>query len=440
MSRPPRVLHVGNVANNAYLNAKFLRRAGVEADALCDEWHMISQPEWEDAPIDWNGGDPEAPLMERAAAAGWHRPEWVLSPSRWDPTNSHEFWLGTRLELLRDAPWLLRRYASLRRAAPGVPLHLTDVLRAGAWLDHHERLFGKAGPLFESYDVVQAYGIHPILLLLTGQRPFVAFEHGTMRELPFKDDWYGRLLSMAYRNAGKVVITNPDVVAAAHRLGLGPDDYVFIPHPVDETKYRPGPSELGRQLEAEGWDFVAISPSRHDWAIKGSDRMLRAFAELVLHDRPNALLMLNDWGLEVGRSRSLIAELGIERNVRWLEPLPKLRLIDAYRAADVVLDQFLIGTFGAVAPEAMACGTPVLMAFEPGLHEWCFPELPPIVDVRTPEQIYRELRRLARDQAARAELGAAGRDWVERHHGWQLVVDRLLAAYEEVTGYSQSRS
>ena len=168
--------------------------------------------------------------------------------------------------------------------------------------------------------------------------------------------------------------------------------------------------------------------------------MLRAFAELVRHDRPNALLLLNDWGLEVGRSRSLIAELGIERNVRWLEPLPKLRLIDAYRAADVVLDQFLIGTFGAVAPEAMACGTPVLMAFEPSLHEWCFPELPPIVDVREPEQIYRELRRLARDEEARAELGAAGRDWVERHHGWQLVVDRLLAAYEEVTGYSQRRS
>ena len=136
--------------------------------------------------------------------------------------------------------------------------------------------------------------------------------------------------------------------------------------------------------------------------------MLRAFAELVRHDRPNALLLLNDWGLEVGRSRSLIAELGIERNVRWLEPLPKLKLIDAYRAADVVLDQFLIGTFGAVAPEAMACGTPVLMAFEPSMHEWCFPELPPIVDVREPEQIYRELRRLARDEEARAELGASG--------------------------------
>ena len=220
MSRPLRVLHVGNVANNGYLNAKLLRRVGVEADALCDEWHMISQPEWEDAPIDWNGGDPEAPLMEAAAAAGWRRPEWVLSPRLWDPTNSHESWLGTAL---RPAAGRSVAASPLRLVAPVSSRFLAAADRcasAGAWLDHLERLFGPADRLFESYDIVHAYGIHPILLLLTGRSPFVAFEHGTMRELPFQDDWYGRLLSLAYRRAGKVIITNPDVVASAHRLGL----------------------------------------------------------------------------------------------------------------------------------------------------------------------------------------------------------------------------
>jgi glycosyltransferase involved in cell wall biosynthesis len=437
MSRPLRVLHLGNVANNGYLNAKLLRREGVEADALCDEWHMISQPEWEDAPIEWNGGDPEAPLMGAAAAAGWRRPEWVLSPRRWDPTNTHETWLRTRGGLALEVPRLgadysrLRRRYEMLRAVHGTSLRLTDVLRAGAWLARLGRQFGDPRRLFGSYDLVQAYGIHPILLLIAAPgKPFVTFEHGTMRELPFQDSWYGRLLSLAYREAAKVIITNPDVVAAARRLGL--EDFVFVPHPVDEAKYRPGRSELRRELDAEDWDFVLLCPSRHDWDIKGTDRMLRAFAELVRRDRPRALLLLNEWGLEIGRSRALIAELGVEGNVRWIPPLPKLRLIDAYRAADVVLDQFLIGTFGAVAPEAMACGRPVLMAFDAALHEWCFPELPPVVDVRTSEQIYRELSGLASDERARDELGRAGRDWVERQHGWRLVVDRLLAIYDEV--------
>ena len=144
------------------------------------------------------------------------------------------------------------------------------------------------------------------------------------------------------------------------------------------------------------------------------------------------MLLFFDWGQEVERSRALARELGVEPNIRWSQPLPKLRLIDAYRGSDVVLDQFLIGTFGAVAPEAMACGRPVVMAFEPALHAWCFPVLPPIVDARTAEQIHAELSRLAADPEARSELGRAGREWVEQHHGWRLAVDRQIAIYEEL--------
>jgi glycosyltransferase involved in cell wall biosynthesis len=251
-----------------------------------------------------------------------------------------------------------------------------------------------------------------------------------MREIPFEDTWRGRLLALAYKEAAKVIITNPDVIAAARRLEL--ENFVFIPHPVDEEKYRPGPSELRRELEAQGHGLVLLSPSRHDWEIKGTDRMLRAFSQLVARDRPDALLVLLEWGGELARSNALIDELGIERNVRWFPPLPKLRLIDAYRAADVVLDQFLIGTFGAVAPEAMACGKPVVMAFDRAIHEWCFPELPPVVDARTPEQIYQALKGLGEDEDERERLGRRGREWVERHHGWRLVVDRQVRIYEEV--------
>jgi hypothetical protein len=80
----------------------------------------------------------------------------------------------------------------------------------------------------------------------------------------------------------------------------------------------------------------------------------------------------------------------------------------------------------------MACARPVVMAFDPGLHAWCFPVLPPIVDARTPEQIYAELSRLAGDEQARIALGQAGREWVERHHGWRVAVDRQIAIYEEL--------
>jgi len=303
---------------------------------------------------------------------------------------------------------------------------------------YFERRTERFADLEKRYDLFQAYATHPIYpLLLGGGRPYVAFEHGTMRELPFEDSWRGRLLALAYREAAKVIITNPDVVAQAQLLGL--DNYVFIPHPLDEEKYRDGPSELRRALEGEAVDFVVLCPSRHDWHIKGNDRLLHAFAQFVRAKHPNALLILFEWGAEVQRSRELVGELAIEANVRWLRPLPKLRLIDAYRAADVVCDQFLLGTFGAVAPEAMACGRPVVMAFDAGLHRWCFPELPPVVDARSAGEICAVLKRLAGDAEERQRLGGRGREWVERHHSWRLVVDRQVAIYEEILAMETGR-
>lgn len=433
-----RVLHVGNIAQNAYLNAKLLRRAGVEADALCDEWHIFCQPEWEDAELEGEF-EPQEQLAGHAAKSGWEQPDWVLRLRTWEPDWPSEPWLKERLLVLRDLPGLLRRrqhlgdrYASLRPVL-GHGLGVLDLARGSVWKRRLERQVGPLRELFSRYDVVQLYGVHPALIPLgLPSVPYVAFEHGTMREVPFENSWRGRLLSLGYRMSAKTIITNADVVEQARRLGLEREDYVFIPHPLDETKYTSGPSKLRGELEAQGVDFVLLCPARHDWHVKGTDRLIQAFARLVRAERPNAVLLLFDWGQEVDRSKALVRELGIERNVRWSQPLPKLRLIDAYRAADVVLDQFLIGTFGAVAPEAMACARPVVMAFDPALHRWCFSEQPPIVDARTSEQIHAQLSRLAGDGEARAALGAAGRSWVERHHGWRVAVERQLAIYEEV--------
>ena len=434
-----RVLHIGNVANNGYNNAKLLRRLGIEADAVCDERHIISQPEWEEADVDAPSDHFES-LRESAHAAGWERPAWVLPVV--DPLALRrfkgEYWLRYKKELLLALPTLRARYAELRRAyepireAVGSDLRFDDILVAfrRAWF---ERLIVNRplGPLFREYDVVQAYATHPIHSLVAGaRRPYVAFEHGTLRDLPFGGTPAGRLLSLSYRLADKVIVTNADVIGSVERLGL--DNYVHIPHPVDETRYAPGPSKLRRRLEESGFDFVVFLPSRHDWIEKGTDRGIEAFARLVRAGVNKPALVVTEWGLELHRSFELIRSLGIESSVVWLQPLAKLRLLDAYRAADVVLDQFLIGTFGGIAPEAMGCAKPVVMGFDASVHRWCFPELPPIVSAVETDEIAFHLTRLAANDAERNAIGDAGRAWMQRHHSWRLVAERQLAVYEEV--------
>ena len=430
-----KVLHIGNVANNGYLNAKFQRRAGIEADAICDELHILSLPEWEDA--DLHGTfEPYPNLAELARAGNWQRPPWILEPS--DPAARRrvpgQLFLGS---MLRSYVGPLVRPAAPRRARADYaplepvlgPLRPLDVNHGLLALERFSLLWPDLRRLLARYDVVEAYATHPILTYLARSGvPFVAFEHGTLRELPFEDTWRGRLLALAYRKAAKVVITNADVIGSAHRLGL--ENTVFIPHPVDETKYTPGPSPFRAELGLAEGDRLLLSPSSQTWQLKGNDALLRGFAE-YLRSGDGAVLVLTDWGPDVDRSRALARELGIEDRLRWLAPLPKLRLIEAYRAADVVLDQFVLGTFGAIAPEAMACGCPVVMAFDPAIHEWCFPQLPPVVAAREPGEIAAALTRLLGDDVERARVGAAGRRWVEEHHGWQLVTDRHRAVYDE---------
>lgn len=428
-----RVLHVGNIANNAYNNAKFLRRKGIEADVLCyDYTHIMGQPEWEDAEFEGNP-DEFNPRWEQVDLNGFRRPAWFIQeelaprvPSRRKQRFKGQF----RLErLMRDPVRWLHVFINYR----------LESLLSGTEPRPHAVDFFKIYPTrkwfqqwFKGYDLIQAYATEPIhaLLFATGQ-PYVAFEHGTMREIPFEDSTTGRLLTLAYRKANKVFITNPDVLTAAQRLGL--TNFQFIPHPVDETKYRPLPTALRSHLvNRHQADLILFAPSRHNWALKGNDLLLKAFARFRQTTRRSAVLIQCEWGQEVAQSKQLIEALGLTACVLWVPPLNKMKLIDYYNAADVVLDQFTIGTFGTVTPEAMACGKPVVLHFDRGMHEWCYAEMPPVASARTEGEIHERLVELCGDPGYRNTLGQASREWIVKHHGWEFVADRQITVYREL--------
>lgn len=73
----PRVLHIGNIANNAYNNAKLLNNAGLDCDVICyDYYHIMGCPEWEDADFKGDLKDHFFPAWENVDMGGFQRPEW----------------------------------------------------------------------------------------------------------------------------------------------------------------------------------------------------------------------------------------------------------------------------------------------------------------------------------------------------------------------------
>lgn len=325
---------------------------------------------------------------------------------------------------------LFERVAGLyRKALPGRadPLVPDDLFHATFSLPLWKNLF-------EHYEIILAYSTDPILPMLAGRRYF-ALEHGTLREIPFKQDRQGRLTALAYHFAEHAFVTNYDCLGNAKML-CG-DRVTFINHPYDEDHGLKVPGveilreELKQELES---DFVIFFPSRHDWvegsgyADKANDRLLRALGKLRKQGRRIGAVCCR-WGQNVRESKELLAELGMSGFVRWVEPMGIVRFEKMCRACDVVADQFKLGAFGGVTFKAMAVGVPVCTYVEPELLRGLFPELPPVINCRTEQEIFEALALHMDDPILNRQTGAAARAWIETYHSGRAVVAAQLKQF-----------
>ena len=132
-----------------------------------------------------------------------------------------------------------------------------------------------------------------------------------------------------------------------------------------------GPGERGGARRALGLgDHPVLLFVGRIQPLKGVDVAVRALAEL---DRPDAVLVIVGGASgvagaeEVEKVGALVDELGLGERVRFVPPQPHHLLSSYYRAADVVLVPSRSESFGLVALEAAACGTPVVASAVGGL-------------------------------------------------------------------------
>jgi glycosyltransferase involved in cell wall biosynthesis len=116
--------------------------------------------------------------------------------------------------------------------------------------------------------------------------------------------------------------------------------------------------------------------------------------------------------------------------------VPQERVRDFYSLIDVfVLPRRRIRLTELVTPlkplEAMALGIPVLASDIGGHAELVNDgETGLLFKAESSESLVEQASRLARDPGLRAQLGAAGRRWVESERLWDRIVARYLPLYE----------
>ncbi len=553
-SKPLKVLHVGNIANNAYNNAKIQRQRGIEADVLCyDYYHIMSCPEWEDANFTGDFGDPFFPDWSKCELNGFKRPKWFvqgpLSPSldylllksenkilayqKWDElNNARKFLCGEPYSRIRQVKqgllayyhklrlldnyyklkpsYLFEKYFNVSNQIINNIVHTLSIFIEQAFKllilllqltleivyksyrfvrfkfpkfikkiifneDEEELLsnttidctieqlikkfndsfpeqsvqlsrndllpwvnnLSKFKKLFSHYDVVQMYATFPIVPLLCGEEKFTAYEHGTIREIPFEDNAQGRVCAIGYKLAPIVFITNSDNLVAADRLGLSEEQIYCLPHAFDNEKLYKFKQNNEIKNSPSKDNVVFFSPSRQHWKdrdpsmAKGNDIIFHAVSKLKKEGYTFSIELV-DWGRDVKDSKKLIAELNIDDYIVWIPSMKKRELWLKYLSVNAVIDQLVLPALGGVGFETMTLGKRLLTAMDLEQGKRFFGSAPVLYNVRDVESLTSAMREVLNDPEDTKGVGEMASQWIKEYHSADKVYQIQLEAYNKM--------
>lgn len=540
---PPRVLHIGNIANNAYNNVKLLNETGLDCDVICyDYYHIMGCPEWEDADFEGNIDDQFFPDWSSIDLKGFERPKWfaqgplrlcikyLLAKHSGNAKKQDLYWkmlchanktarlrgidylsyflayylpylflriwqrleslanrsmediivgLKKRLKFLYNKYYILGNLATAFAFIILLPVVLFAKVakiiiffRKEPFFDemvkHIENAFISIFPgrydrltsddlsgfksvlplwskLFYCYDIIQAYSTDPILPLLAG-KPYFAFEHGTLREIPFQNNPQGRTTALSYHLAEHVFVTNSDCLTNARMLAY--DRVSLINHPYDEDhglKIEDWQELRQRLLNTLDAEYIFFFPTRHDWvsgtgyADKGNDIFLRAFCKLR-KDGYRVGMVCCSWGMNIHESKDLLMVNGCSRYVHWETPMGIIKFERTAKACHIVVDQFKLGSFGGIVFKAMSIGVPVCSYLDKAKVSDHYAEMPPVVNCKTEEEVVNAMRRIIEKPDVLETLSAASRAWIKKYHSSKKTVEIQMSAYKKFVQKSMNRS
>ncbi|MGH8894353.1 MAG: D-inositol-3-phosphate glycosyltransferase, partial [Actinomycetes bacterium] len=218
-----------------------------------------------------------------------------------------------------------------------------------------------------------------------------------------------------------------------------PRRVVTVPPGVDLDLFSPGSRSAARRAVGMPDDAYLLLFVGRIQPLKAPDVLIRAAARLLemqpsLRDRLVVAVVGGPSGTGLAQPRALQAladRVGLTDVVRFVDPVPQDLLPDWYRAADVTVVPSYSESFGLVAIESQACGTPVVAASVGGLHtavdDGSSGLLLPGHD---PDDYADVLAELAGNPFRRAAFGRGGVAHAARF-GWDATAARMLDVYAD---------
>lgn len=192
-----------------------------------------------------------------------------------------------------------------------------------------------------------------------------------------------------------------------------------------------------RRLREEH-DLVVVYHARHYWKCspddanaKGTDRLLRGWA-LFRRKNPavRAALVTLEYGRDVAHSKALIEDLGISDSVVWFPKMFRKDLMVGLNMADIVCGEFESSWMASgVLYEALVLGKPILAWRDDAYYRDQYPNLYPILNAKGADSIAARLAEYSADPERARRIGEQGRRWYEEE-----IVKRALDKYLHYIG------
>ena len=230
----------------------------------------------------------------------------------------------------------------------------------------------------------------------------------------------------------------------ARFYGADPARIRIVPPGVDLSRFHPIEQAYAKSVIGVPQHHRIILFAGRIEPLKGIDTLFRAIALLKeqadpLFDNLCVIVIGGDPSEqgrrdneEMARLHELRSELGLNDLITFLGARDQETLQFYYAAADCLVMPSHYESFGMVALEAMACGTPVIASDVGGLSQLVRHNRTGLrVPSKDPPALANAARRLLSDEALRRSMGHRAA-CVAEDYSWVKIVDRLIAVYEEL--------
>jgi len=242
-------------------------------------------------------------------------------------------------------------------------------------------------------------------------------------------------------SAALIANTSAEAASLVSLYDACPDRVFIVPPGVDLSTYKiNGGKKTSRKKLGIAEDALMLAFVGRIQPHKGPEVLIRAVAEMLKHTpmlraKLKTVIMGGASGngsQEPERLQALTKFLGVDDVIEFMPPVPRDQLSDWYRASDLVCVPSYSESFGLVALEAQACGTPVVATAVGGLRTAVADGISgSLVDGHDPRAWSAVISRLLMEPERRLLMSMGAVEHAS-HFGWDTTARGILDVYDRV--------